>query len=57
MLGWGMICLPNHIAINLVYNIFLWLNVFPLKSGLSMDYYPRELVMQRYVSYKKDFKS
>ena len=38
MLDCGMIFLPKKIVIHLVYNFCLWLNVFPLKLGLSMDY-------------------
>ena len=52
-----MICLPKQIVIHLVYNVCLWLNVFPLKSGLSMDCSPRELVTQCSVSYEKDCKA
>ena len=57
MLKCGMICLTKQIVIHLVYNVCLWLNVFPLKSGLSVNYSPRELVTQRSVSYKTDCKA
>ena len=57
MLNCGIVCLTKQIVIHLVYNVCLWINVFPLKLGLSMDYSPRYLVTQRSVSYEKDFKS
>ena len=41
MLACGMISLPKNIVIHLVYNVFLWLNMFPLKLGISMDFPPR----------------
>ena len=41
MLDCSMICLPKQIVIHLLYNVYLWLNAFLLKSGLYMDYSPR----------------
>ena len=57
MLNCGIVCLTKQIVIHLVYNVCLWINVFPLKLGLSMEYSPRELVTQRYVSYKNNCKA
>ena len=57
MLYCGMIRLHNQSVIHLVYNACLWLNVFPFKLGISIDYSPRGFVTQRSVSYKTDFKA
>ena len=41
MLDCGMIYPSKQIVMHLVYNVCLWMNVFPLKLGLSMDYSQR----------------
>ena len=47
MLECGIKYLHNHIVIHIVYNVCLWINTFPLKSGLSMEYSPREIFTQK----------
>ena len=37
----------------MVYNVCIWLNAFPLKSGLSMEYSPRDIVTHISVDYEK----
>ena len=49
----GIKYLHTKIVINMVYNICLWLNELPLKSGLYMEYFPREIVTQRPFNYEK----
>ena len=44
--------IPRRVKIELIYNITLWLNAFPVKSGMSAKFSPREII----VRYKLDFK-
>ena len=50
MLYYGIKYRHEKILIHLVYNFCLWLNAFLLKSGLSIEYYPCEIVTQRFVN-------
>ena len=45
--------IPRRMKIEFVYFIVLWLNAFPVKSGVSGTYSPRELVLHRKLDYKK----
>ena len=38
--------LPRQMKIEFVYFIMLWLNVFPVKSGISSTFSPRELLVR-----------
>ena len=53
MLDCGIKYLNKQIVIHLVYSVCLWLNAFLLKSELSMEYSPQDIVTQRSVDYKK----
>ena len=46
--------LHQQIVIHLVYFICLWLNAIPADKGISANFYPREIVTQRQVDFKKD---
>ena len=50
----GVTYIPRQIVVHVVYNSCLWLNAFLSKKDLSIDFHPRELVIQRSVSYIKD---
>ena len=45
--------IPRRMKIEFVYFVVLWLNAFPVKSGVSATYSPRELVLHRKLDYKK----
>jgi hypothetical protein len=45
--------IPRRMKIEFVYFVVLWLNAFPVKSGVSATYSPRELVLRRKLDYKK----
>ena len=45
--------IPRRMKIEFVYFIVLCLNAFPVKSGVSGTYSPRELVLHRKLDYKK----
>ena len=45
--------IPRRMKIEFVYFVVLWLNAFPVRSGVSTTYSPRELVMRRKLDYKK----
>ena len=38
--------IPTMVLIYTVYNVCLWLNVFPIRSGITGGFSPRELVIQ-----------
>ena len=46
MLDCGIKYLHKQIVTHMVYNVCIWLNEFPLKSELSMEYSTREIVTQ-----------
>jgi hypothetical protein len=37
--------LPKHMKIEFVYFIVLWLNAFPVKTGILALYLPREILV------------
>ena len=45
--------LPNIMTINLVHFSVFWLNVMPVKSGISTIFSPRELICHQKVNAKK----
>ena len=45
--------MPRRMKIKFVYFIVLWLNAFPVKSGISATYSPRELILRWRLDYKK----
>ena len=36
--------IPRRMKIELIYFVTLWLNAFPVKSGVSDTFYPREIL-------------
>ena len=46
--------IPRWMKIKFVYFIVLWLNAFPIKSGISATYSPRELILRWRLDYKKN---
>ncbi len=44
---------PKRMKIDFVYFVILWLNAFPVKSGISHTILPRELLMRWRLDYKK----
>ena len=45
--------MPRRMMIEFVYFIVLWLNAFPIKSGISSTFSPRELLVRWRLDYKK----
>ena len=45
--------IPKKMKIEFVYFVILWLNAFPVKSGISQTILPRELLMRWHLDYKK----
>ena len=45
--------MPQRMKIEFVYFIVLWLNAFPIKSGISSTFSPRELLVRWHLDYKK----
>ena len=45
--------MPRRMNIKFVYFIVLWLNAFPVKSGISSTFSPRELLVRWRLDYKK----
>jgi hypothetical protein len=45
--------MPRRMKIKFVYFIVLWLNAFPVKSGILATYSPRELILRWRLDYKK----
>ncbi len=45
--------MPRRMKIEFVYFIVLWLNAFPIKSGISSTFSPRELLVRWHLDYKK----
>ena len=43
--------------LELIYRVVLWLNAFPIKSGVSMTLSPCKIVMRHKLDYTKHFKS
>ncbi len=44
---------PKRMKIEFIYFIVLWLNAFPVKSGIFAVYLPRELIVRWRLDYKK----
>ena len=38
-------CIPRRMKIEFIYFVKLWLNAFPVKSGVSETFYPREILL------------
>jgi len=49
--------MPQLILIELIYYVVLWLNAFPMKSGVSATLSPREIVFRRKLDYAKHCKA
>jgi hypothetical protein len=45
--------IPRRVKIEFIYFIVLWLNTFPVKSGISSTFSPRELLVWWKLDYKK----
>jgi hypothetical protein len=45
--------MPRRMKIEFVYFIVLWLNAFPIKSGILSTFSPRELLVRWHLDYKK----
>ena len=43
--------IPTMVLIYTVYNVCLWLNAFPIRSGIAGGYSPREIVTGKTLSY------
>ena len=39
-------CIPRQMKIEFIYLVTLWLNVFPVKSGVSETFSPREILLR-----------
>ncbi len=45
--------MPQIMLIELIYHVVLWLNAFPMKSGVSETLSPREIVMRHKLDFTK----
>ena len=54
MLDCGIKYLHKQVIIYIIYNVCLLLNAFQIKSGLYMEYLPRETVTHQSFDYEKD---
>ena len=45
--------IPKRMKIEFIYFMVLWLNAFPVKSGISQTFSPRELLVRWRLDYKK----
>jgi hypothetical protein len=45
--------IPRRMKIKFIYFVVLWLNAFPVKTGISSCFLPRELLVQWKLDYKK----
>ena len=45
--------LPRRMKIEFIYFMVLWMNAFPVKSGISKTFSPRELLLRWRLDYKK----
>ena len=45
--------LPRRMKIKFIYFMVLWMNAFPVKSGISQTLSPRELFLRWWLDYKK----
>jgi hypothetical protein len=45
--------MPQLMLFELIYHVVLWLNAFPMKSGVSKTLSPREIVYRHKLDYKK----
>ncbi len=45
--------IPRQLMIEFIYFVVLWLNAFPVKTGMSTIYSPKELLVQWKLDYKK----
>ena len=45
--------IPKRMKIEFVYFMVLWLNAFPVRTGISTTYSPRELIVRWRLDYKK----
>ena len=49
----GVKFLHKQILIRMVYHVVMWLNAVPADGGVSMQYSPREIVIQTQLDFKK----
>ncbi len=49
--------MPQLMLVELIYHVVLWLNAFPMKSGVSTTLSPREIVYRRKLNFKKHCKA
>ncbi len=45
--------IPRRMKIEFVYFTVLWLNAFPVKTGISSAYLPQEILVRWWLDYKK----
>ena len=45
--------IPKRVKIDFVYFIVLWLNTFPVRTGILLKYLPQELLVRWRLDYKK----
>jgi hypothetical protein len=45
--------IPKRMKIDFVYFIVLWLNAFPVRTGISLKYSPQELLVRWRLDYRK----
>ena len=48
--------IPKQIKIEFVYFMVLWINTFPVKSGISQMFLPEELLVRWQLDYTKHFR-
>ncbi len=49
--------MPQLMLIELIYHVVLWLNAFPMKSGVSRTLSPREIVLHHKLDFAKHCKA
>lgn len=49
--------MPQLMLIELIYHVVLWLNAFPMKSGVSKTLSPREIVLRHKLDFAKHCKA
>lgn len=45
--------MPQLMLVELIYHVVLWLNAFPMKSGVSTTLSPREMVLRQKLDFRK----
>jgi acetolactate synthase regulatory subunit len=49
--------IPKRMKIEFIYFMVLWMNAFPVKSGVSQAFLPRKLLLRWWLDYKKHCKT